>query len=107
QRREWEQALAMLLPVYARVAQPSQAYYLAQVYHARSQHAATAADQLQACDSALQYARHTLDSPLHRQHTRVLLAKIEATQARLQAARRREVVMTHYRTHICGLFTRA
>jgi len=106
QRLEYEHALAVLLPVYALVAQPRQAYYLAEAYYARSQQAATVADQLQECARALQYGQQALDSTLHRQRTSALLEEIQATQARLSAAGRREVRMTDYRTSICRLFTR-
>jgi hypothetical protein len=106
QRQEFEQTLAVLLPVYARVAQPRQAYYLAEAYYARSQQAAIVADQLQECARALQYGQHALASTLHLHRTSALLEEIQATHARLSAARRREVRMTDYRTSICRLFTR-
>jgi hypothetical protein len=106
QQGEVTLALEVLLPLYALVAQPRQAYYLAAAYYARGQQAAALADQLQDCTRALQYAQHALTSVPHRQRTSALVQEIQAFHHRLTAARQHEVVMMDYRTRVCRLFSR-
>lgn len=107
QRGEVTPALEVLLPLYALVAQPRQAYALAAAYYARSQRAASVTDQLQDCERALQYAQHALTSVPHQQLTSALVQEIQACHHRLTAARQHEVAMLDYRTRVCRLFARA
>jgi hypothetical protein len=107
QRGEVTPALEVLLPLYALVAQPRQAYALAAAYYARSQRTASVTDQLQDCERALQYAQHALTSVPHRQLTSALVQEIQACHQRLTAARQHEVAMLDYRTRVCRLFARA
>jgi tetratricopeptide (TPR) repeat protein len=107
QRGELTQALEVLSSVYALVAQPGQAYYLAEAYYARSQRADSVTDQLQDCERALQYAQHALASVPHQQRTRARLQELQALQQRLSAVRQRDVAMQDYRTRVCRLFARA
>lgn len=106
QRGDVTPALQVLTPLYALVAQPRQAYYLAEAYYARSQQAAAPVDQLQDCARALQYAQHALTSVPHRQRTNALVQEIQAYHSRLTAAKQHQTAVADYRTRVCQLFAR-
>jgi tetratricopeptide (TPR) repeat protein len=64
QQGDAARALEILVPLYDRMAQPRQAYYLAEAYALRSQQATSVADQLSDCSRALHYAQQALHSSL-------------------------------------------
>src|SRR6185295_14887706 len=57
QQGEAARALEILVPLHNLMAQPRQAYYLAEAYALHSQQATSVADQLSDCTRALQYAQ--------------------------------------------------
>jgi hypothetical protein len=75
------------VPLYDRMAQPRQAYYLAEAYALRSQQTTSVADQLCDCGRALQYVQQALHSSLHRQRTSTLVQHIQAQYDSLTTAR--------------------
>src|SRR5262249_26227279 len=89
--------------LYDRIAQPRQAYYLAEAYALRSQQATSVADQLSDCNRALQYAQQALHSSLHRQRTTALLQHIQAQYDSLTAAQQRVTALLDYREQVCRL----
>jgi tetratricopeptide (TPR) repeat protein len=97
-------ALDILVPLYDRIAQPRQAYYLAEAYALRSQQATSVADQLSDCSRALQYAQQALHSSLHRQRTSALMQHIQAQYNSLSAAQQRVTALLDYREQVCRLF---
>jgi tetratricopeptide (TPR) repeat protein len=97
-------ALEILGPLYDRVAQPRQAYYLAEAYALRSQQGTSVADQLSDCSRALQYAQQALHSSLHRQRTSALVQHIQAQYDSLSAAQQHVMALRDYREQICHLF---
>jgi hypothetical protein len=96
-------ALEILVPLYDRMAQPRQAYYLAEAYALRSQQATSVADQLSDCSRALQYAQQALHSSLHRQRTSALMQHIQAQYDSLTAAQQRVMALLDYREQVCRL----
>jgi tetratricopeptide (TPR) repeat protein len=99
-------AIATLTALDTLVAQPQQAYYLAEAYYARSQQPASVTDRLQDCERALQYAARASQSETHRQHASLLLQQIQADHQRLVAAERHAAVRIDYRRRVCHLFAR-
>jgi hypothetical protein len=91
------------VPLYDRVAQPRQAYYLAEAYALRSQQTTSVADQLSDCSRALQYAQQALHSSLHRQRTSALVQHIQAQYDSLTAAQQRATALLDYREQVCRL----
>ena len=104
QQGDAARALEILVPLYDRIAQPRQAYYLAEAYALRSQQAASVADQLSDCSRALQYAQQALHSSLHRQRTSALVQHIQAQYDSLTAAQQRVTALLDYREQVCRLF---
>jgi hypothetical protein len=96
-------ALEILVPLYDRVAQPRQAYYLAEAYALCSQQATPVADQLSDCSRALQYAQQAFHSSLHRQRTSALVQHIQEQYDSLTAAQQRATVLLDYRERVCRL----
>ena len=92
------------MPLYDRMAQPRQAYYLAEAYALRSQQATSVTDQLSDCSRALQYAQQALHSSLHRQRTSALVQHIQAQYDSLTAAQQRVTALLDYREQVCRLF---
>jgi tetratricopeptide (TPR) repeat protein len=103
QQGEAARALEILVPLYNRMAQPRQAYYLAEAYALRSQQATSVADQLSDCSRALQYAQQALHSSLHRQRTSALVQHIQAQYDSLTAAQQRATALLDYREQVCRL----
>jgi tetratricopeptide (TPR) repeat protein len=104
QQGDAARALEILVPLYDRIAQPRQAYYLAEAYALRSQQAMSVADQLSDCSRALQYAQQVLHSSLHRQRTSALVQHIQARYDSLTAAQQRVTALLDYREQVCRLF---
>ena len=104
QQGDAARALEILVPLYDRIAQPRQAYYLAEAYALRSQQATSVADQLSDCSRALQYAQQALHSSLHRQRTSALVQHIQAQYDSLTAAQQRVTALLDYREQVCRLF---
>jgi hypothetical protein len=96
-------ALEILVPLYNCLAQPRQAYYLAEAYALRSQQATSVADQLSDCARALQYAQQALHSSLHRQRTSALVQHIQVQYDSLTAAQQRVKALLDYREQVCRL----
>jgi tetratricopeptide (TPR) repeat protein len=103
QQGDAARALEILVPLYDLVAQPRQAYYLAEAYALRSQQATVLADQLADCARALQYAQRALHSSLHQQRTRALVQHIQAQYDSLTAAQQRVTALLDYREQVCRL----
>jgi hypothetical protein len=103
QQGDATRALDILVPLYDRIAQPRQAYYLAEAYALRSQQAPSVADQLSDCSRALQYAQQALHSSLHRQRTSALVQHIQAQYDSLTAAQQRVTALLDYREQVCRL----
>jgi tetratricopeptide (TPR) repeat protein len=103
QQGEAARALEILVPLYDRVAQPRQAYYLAEAYALRSQQATSVADQLSDCSRALQYAQQALHSSLYRQRTSALVQHIQVQYDSLTAAQQRATALLDYREQVCRL----
>jgi tetratricopeptide (TPR) repeat protein len=103
-RRQWQQALQILSPLYAVRPQPQQAYQLAVAYDARSQHAATGTEALYASDRALQYVEEALHAAPTLQEATVLLQHIQARRQTLMTVQHQEQGRTAYRQRICHLF---
>jgi len=103
QQGEAARALEILVPLYDHIAQPRQAYYLAEAYALRSQQATSVADQFSDCSHALQYAQQALHSSLHRQRTSALVQHIQAQYDSLTAAQQRVTALLDYREQICRL----
>jgi len=104
QQGDAARALEILGPLYDRIAQPRQAYYLAEAYALRSQQATSVADQLSDCTRALQYAQQAFHSSLHRQRTSALVRHIQAQYDSLIAAQQRVTALLDYRERVCRLF---
>jgi tetratricopeptide (TPR) repeat protein len=103
QQGEAARALEILMPLYDHVAQPRQAYYLAEAYALRSQQATSVADQLSDCSRALQYAQQALHSSLHRQRTSALMQHIQTQYDSLTTAQQRATALLDYREQVCRL----
>jgi tetratricopeptide (TPR) repeat protein len=103
QQGDATRALEILVPLYDRIAQPRQAYYLAEAYALRSQQVTSVADQLSDCARALQYAQQALHSSLHRQRTSALVQHIQAQYDSLTAAQQRVTALLDYREQVCRL----
>jgi tetratricopeptide (TPR) repeat protein len=103
QQEDAVRAIDLLVPMYDLMAQPRQAYYLAEAYALRSQQATSVADQLSDCARALQYAQQALHSSLHRQRTSALVQYIQAQYDRLSAAQQRMTALVDYREQVCHL----
>ena len=103
QQGDATRALEILVPLYDCIAQPRQAYYLAEAYALRSQQAMSVADQLSDCTRALQYAQQAFDSSLHRQRTSALVQHIQAQYDSLTAAQQRMTALLDYREQVCRL----
>src|SRR5215471_5267678 len=103
QQGDAARALEILVPLYDRIAQPRQAYYLAEAYALRSQQATSVADQLSDCSRALQYAQQALHSSLHWQRTNALVQHIQAQYNSLTAAQQRLTALLDYREQVCRL----
>jgi tetratricopeptide (TPR) repeat protein len=103
QQGDTARALGILVPLYDRMAQPRQAYYLAEAYALRSQQATSVAGQLSDCARALQYAQQALHSSLHRQRTSALVQHIRAQYDSLTAAQQRVTALLDYREQVCRL----
>jgi tetratricopeptide (TPR) repeat protein len=103
QQGEAARALEILVPLYDRLAQPRQAYYLAEAYALCSQQATSVADQLSDCSRALQYAQQALHSALHRQRTSALVQHVQARYDSLTAAQQRVTALLDYREQVCRL----
>lgn len=97
--------LEILVPLYDRMAQPCQAYYLAEAYALHSQQAASVADQLSECARALQYAQQALHSSLYRQRTSALVQHIQAQYDSLTAAQQRVTALLDYRSGLVASFS--
>ena len=104
QQGDAARALEILVPLYDLMAQPRQAYYLAEAYALRSQQATLVVDQLSNCARALQYAQRAFHSSLHRQRTSALVQHIQAQYDCLTAAQQRTAALLDYREHVCRLF---
>jgi hypothetical protein len=76
-------AMEVLIPLYEVAGEPRQAYYLAQIYCARSQQAGSESTALDDCHRAIELAQHALQSDLHRAQASALLQQLEDEQARL------------------------
>ena len=105
-RRQYAQAIDMLTPLYTRVAEPRQAYFLAQAHYACSQQETLQADRQRECKRALVYAKAALASEALQQLAHTLLQQIEADDRRLAATKRRTTTLAAYRQQVGALFTR-
>jgi hypothetical protein len=103
QQGDATRALEILVPLYDCIAQPRQAYYLAEAYALRSQQATSGAEQLSDCTRALQYAQQAFHSSLHRQRTSALVQHIQAQYDSLTAAQQRVTALLDYREQVCRL----
>jgi tetratricopeptide (TPR) repeat protein len=106
QQGDAARGLEILVPLYDLMAQPRQAYYLAEAYALRSQQATSITDQLSDCGRALQYAQQAMHSSLHRQRTSALVQQIQAQYDCLTAAQQRATALLDYREQVCRLFLR-
>jgi tetratricopeptide (TPR) repeat protein len=105
-RRAYAQAIEILTPLYTRVAEPRQAYFLAQAHYACSQQEALKADRQCECQRALAYAKAAVASEPLQQVAQTLLHQIEADARRFAATKRRATTLTAYRQQVGALFTR-
>jgi hypothetical protein len=105
-RRAYTQSIAILTPLYARVAEPRQAYFLAQAHYARSQQETSKADRQRECQCALDYVKVALASEALQPLAHPLLQQIEAEDRRLTATTQQVTALAAYRQQVSALFTR-
>jgi hypothetical protein len=105
-RRAYTQTIEVLTPLYTRVAEPRQAYVLAQAHYARSQQETLEADRQRDCQCALAYVKAALASEALQPLAHPLLQQIEAEDRRFAATKRRVTTLAAYRQEVSTLFTR-